>query len=470
MVRVIRLSIIFSILLISITLISCNSATTQSNTTLNGIGSSNGVDSNYTLITLPPPGNTAESYYNDLLTNLTTKQSNLAIDRILISTQNPVINPELFAIESTVVTSGLAVQFIAKLAQSNSGIQIYAYPNVEGDSQWESWIPPSSTPEPASCNAINPDSNDTEHNDVLKSICWVSLVNNIIAKDSIKSAVSGVAYDGQEFILGDSDESRSWVHTQAINDGLLLGWISGGLKSSVDLNLVELYNIEVYNKIPQKTDEIEPQSIISPYFSENYLTKVCSGGYCTLSGIFPGTQYATNESNSPSIGAVGANIYQCAISNGNSELESNSCDATYTNTTAIDLTANPATQMLQSWIYIYNSAQPILGTIDNFEAGSSIVYLFSTEYIGPIKSYYGSNLQCSEESNNCSCMASLYDPKASCGDGNNFGTWGNNLSDFKSFTTQFLNYQVGNTSCPAPGGCAVGIYTYDFIPQKWFNN
>ena len=67
-------------------------------------------------------------------------------------------------------------------------------------------------------------------------------------------------------------------------------------------------------------------------------------------------------------------------------------------------------------------------------------------------------------------MASLYNPTASCGDGNNFGTWGNNLSDFESFTAQFLNYQVGGTSCPAPGGCAACIYTYDFIPQKWFNN
>jgi hypothetical protein len=360
------------------------------------------------------------------------------------------------------------VQFIAKLAQLNNGIQIYAYPNVEGDSGWESWTPPSFNPEPASCTALNNPSNDTPHDDVLKSICWVSLVNNLIAESSSESAISGIAFDGQEFILGDADGTRSWIHTQTVNDRLLLGWISGGLKPSVDLNLVELYNIEVYNKTPQKTDEIEPQSIIYPYFSEPSLNKDCSGAYCTLSGIFPGTQYATNQSSNPTIGAVGANIYQCAISNESSELQANGCDTTYTS--VIDLTANPATQMLQSWIYIYNNAQPILGTINNFEAGSSIVYLFSTEYIGPIKSYSGSLLQCSESSGNCSCMASLYNPTASCGDGNNFGTWGNNLSDFESFTAQFLNYQVGSTSCPAPGGCAAGIYTYDFIPQKWFNN
>lgn len=41
-------------------------------------------------------------------------------------------------------------------------------------------------------------------------------------------------------------------------------------------------------------------------------------------------------------------------------------------------------------------------------------------------------------------------------------------SDFQNFAQQFLQYQVGNGSCPAPGECATGLYTYDFIPQKWY--
>ena len=452
----------------------------QSNPNNNGIGFSDGNDSNYTLVVYYP-GTNASSYYNDLLTNITTKTANIPVSRILLSVQNPYINPDLYQIGSTIATSGLAVQFLANLAKSNAPIQVYAYPNVESDSAWESWVVPTTNPEPASCTAANNQANTSQQQDVLKSICWANLVNQLINSTESATAINGVAYDGQEFILGDADDVRAWLYSQTSTNSLLLGWVSGGLKSSVDLNLIEVYNVGTYNKTPTKVDEIEPQKVTSFGYPSN-VNPVCNGTYCSYTGVFPGIQWASNNNGKPNLGAVGGNIYQCALSNGNAALLSaNSCDSTYS--TGVTINATPDAQMLQSFNYIYfntpyttlnqpifygsGSAQyPILPKPT--ESDTAVVFLFSTEYIGPMKSYYGTGLQCSEANNNCSCLASLYNPKASCGDGNNFGSWGNNLGDFKNFSTEFLTSQEIKGACPAPGGCAIGIYMYDFIPQQWY--
>ncbi|MBP9743255.1 MAG: hypothetical protein KBD37_07855 [Burkholderiales bacterium] len=458
-----------------ITIAGCNGSggTATSNAINNdGIGDSNGNDSAYTLvINVPYAGNgqTGANFYNDLLAHLTVGQSKVPASRILLSTQNPSVNPDLFAIGDTVGSSGLAVQFLAKLATSTAAVQVYVFPDVEVSSQWASWTPPVANPSISSCTAASDSTNTVEQQDALKSICWASLVNQLIAKEESGSvgAINGVAYDGQSFILGQAESTISWMHDMAAADNLFLGWVSGGLKSSVDLNLIEVYNIGTYNHTPVRVDEIEPQKVLDFFSSGTITTPVCSGQYCSYTGIFPGVQWATYVPESTGVGAVGANIYQCAISNTPELLQANSCDESYTN--VIDVAASPDAQMMQSFNYIYSNASPIFGTPpEPAESGNAIVYLFSTEYIGPMQSYYGSHLQCAEASGNCSCIASLYNSAASCGDGNNFGTWGSHLDNFINFTNEFLTAQEVNGQCPAPGGCAAGIYMYDYIPQEWY--
>lgn len=472
------ITLFFSALIIISAIVACSNGNQASNN--NGIGFSDGNDSNYTLVVYYP-GINAGTYYNDLLTNITTKTSDIPVSRILLSVQNPYVNPDLYKIGATVATSGLAVQFLANLAKNNALIQVYAFPDVESDSAWESWVLPTTTPEPASCIYANDQINDTQHQDVLKSICWANLVNQLINNEESVTAINGVAYDGQEFILGDADDVRAWMYSQTSNNNLLLGWVSGGLKSSVDLNLIEVYNVGTYNKTPTKVDEIEPQKITSFGYPPN-VNHVCSGQYCSYTGVFPGVQWATNNNGKVNLGAVGANIYQCALSGGSAgTLSANNCDDTYN--AGVQIAKTPDIQILQSFNYIYfntpyttlnqpifygdgSAKYPILPKPT--ESDMAVVFLFSTEYIGPMKSYYGTGLQCSEANNNCSCIASLYNSKASCGDGNNFGSWGNNLTDFKNFSTEFLTSQEIKGACPAPGGCATGIYMYDYIPQQWY--
>lgn len=468
-------------------IVACSSGTSQSNNA-NGIGDSSGNDSNYTLV-IYYPGNNANTYYNDLLTNLNSGQSNVPVDRILLSTQNPYLNPSLFAIGSNIANSGLAVQFLAKLAQSNPNVQVYAYPDVEISSGWENWTPPVVTPEPASCVAAVNSANSVEQQDVLKSICWASLVNQLIASSTStqESAISGVAYDGQSFILKDSDLNRAWIYNQTTNDGLLLGWLSSGMKINVNLNLIEVYDLDKGSTDAPRIDTVVPDSVYT--LTESYLVAktgnpnvgglvpVYNNGLNTYNGAFPGLQWilATNLGTKLESGEVGANIYQCALAN-TTTLSQLGCN-NYSNN--IDITQTPDNQMLQSLNYIFNNVQktpltisssgPIYGAESPAIPGNSIVYLFSTQYIGPVNSYAGSGLQCSESAGNCSCIASLYNPAATCGDENGFGSWGNNWSDFNKFSQQFLvSQETPQNQCPAPGGCAAGIYMYDFIPQKWY--
>ena len=232
--------ILLCLITLATTISACDSGNQASNN--NGYGGSSGNDSNYTLV-IYYPGMNASNYYNDLLTNITTKTADIPVSRILLSVQNPYVNPDLYKIGNTVASSGLAVQFLANLAKSNAPIQVYAFPDVESDSAWESWVVPVTSPEPASCTAATDPTNEAPQQDVLKSICWANLVNQLIKNEDSVTAINGVAYDGQEFILGDADSVRAWMYAQTSEsqtsaNKLLLGWVSGGLKSSVDLNLV----------------------------------------------------------------------------------------------------------------------------------------------------------------------------------------------------------------------------------------
>lgn len=431
--------------------------------------------SGYTLVVGYPyvqGSQTGAQYYSDLLNRLSPLQFAIPASRILLSVQNPTIN-NIFNIGASISTSGLAVQFLAQLAESNptGKIEVYAYPDVEKTSGWENWAPPQDLPPIASCSAIN-NTADVSQQDVLKSICWVGLVNQLIRKEHAGLVgVDGVAYDGQSFIMGDTDSGRAWIYSQTSANNLKLGWLSQGLKSSVDLNLLEVYDLGKYNHNLIRVDGIAPETV-SAFFSKVSIPPVCTGSYCSYTGIFPGTQWTTSNGT----GAVGANIYQCAIS-AESNLSANGCNSFYTS--AINTESGPASQILQSMNYINNFVpdqeltQPMFFSDaasfpSPMPADAAVVYLFSTQYIGPIQSYAGSNLQCTESAV-CSCVASAYNPLASCGEENGFGTWGNKLTEFKKMSYEYLLSQQINGQCPFPGGCRTGMYMYDFIPQQWYS-
>jgi hypothetical protein len=133
--------------------------------------------------------------------------------------------------------------------------------------------------------------------------------------------------------------------------------------------------------------------------------------------------------------------------------------------------------------YIWNAKPKQLPTKPHYGGGNgtlagTVVFLFSTQYAGPVKSYSDflkptpttSSSLCTDPttplSNQCKCIASQYDPIASCGDENSFGSWGANFADFMLFRDLFLTTQ-GGVNCPG-NSCSTGLYMYDFIPQAWY--
>lgn len=453
--------------------------------------------SGYTMI-VGAPYNTAgdkpaAQFYNDLLTRI-TNQSSLKISRILLNVDNPAQNPDIYGLNTTVANSGLAIQFIESVAKYNltaqNKIEIYAFTDVEAGDQygWGAWSVPADSVNIPSCNNVV-SQNDLNHANMLKSVCWASYVNKLIVKDGYASnSIVGNAYDGQKSALQDTDLNREWLYNQESADNLNLGWISSGLKSWVNLNLIEVYDLDKGNDYATpRLDTVAPDGVDTLTTIYNMATKGqdigmsvnYANGVDTLTGSFPGPQKLLtlapgNAESDFESGMVGANIYQCAINHGSSDY---GCDSTYTNN--VDINATPDQQIMQSFGHIFNNAvdsplgNNVYGAIPpatgwSIPQNSSVVYLLSTQYIGPVGSYAGSGKQCIDGAN-CSCVASKYNPQASCGDENGFGSWGNYLSQFQSVASSFLTSQ-GCDSTNFPGGCGMGIYMYDYIPQQWFNN
>ncbi len=458
--------------------------------------------SGYTMI-VGAPYNTAgdqpaHQFYSDLLARI-KNQSKLKINRIMLNIDNPTQNPDIYGLNSTVATSGIAVQFIESVAAYNlttpNKIELYAFSDVEANDQsgWGAWNTPQDSGSIPSCSNAGQPANDLNHANMLKSVCWTSYVNKLITKDGYAAnALTGNAYDGQENALQDSDVNREWLYNQIAQDKLNLGWISSGLKPWVNLNLIEVYDLDKGNNYATpRLDTVAPDGVATLTAAYNLATKgqdigmpvSYSNGVDTLTGSFPGPQKlfarapGTNESDFES-GIIGADIYLCAINHGSSEY---GCDSTYSSN--IDLNASPDQQIMQSFGYIFNNASdtalanniygaipPVAGGADpwTIPANNAVVYLLSTQYIGPVGSYAGSGKQCIDGAN-CSCVASKYNPQASCGDENGFGSWGNYLPQFQAVASSFLTSQ-GCDNANFPGGCGMGVYMYDYIPEQWFGN
>lgn len=469
--------------------------------------------------------NMATPLYDDLFVNLTSaaQQNKLRVSRILLSVQNPGNPGNIFnatfqiddAFKLGKPNNGKAIQFLSQLAEYNSKaqtpIEVYAYPDVEASSQWEFWNTPTSAPKVTSCSAASaPENNsDPSKQAMLKSICWASLVNQLIGGD--KPIIAGVAYDSQSNYLPQFHgkdpvpfNATGWTYPQVHADTyngveLKFGWITGkGIAASnpttVDLNLVEVYDLNS-NKNPAfdaltaskaggiiVTEGSKCTGILCSYNYSNVYPDTVNGN-TVYKQFFPGAQYAANfQSNTDNFApALGANIYQCALSKGSPDY---GCNGQYSSN--VDVNATLDVQILQAMNYVWTATPNQLPTAPyygakNYLAGN-VVYLFSTQYAGPVGSYYGKNKTtglvttskslCTDLENTsyqCSCIASKYTQFASCGDENSFGSWGNNLADFKNFVfgpSGFMSSQGGN-NCPG-NSCSPGLYMYDFIPSAWY--
>ena len=447
----------------------------------------------YTVVVyLPVVSNTTTTtIYDSLYTNITSSasQAKLPISRVLLSAVSPSTHG-VFNVSTDV--GSLAVSFLTKVAAYNKAnpsklIQVFAYPDVGTDGAWLNWAIPTQYLSIPSCK-LSQTTQDQSQKAMLLSICWTSAVNQLIGSN----VLLGVVYDQQSNWLKSTNPTTQipWTYTQAHNDSLLIGWISGnGVAASagkVDLNFVEVYDLYAngYPYYDSLALETIPTVVQQP--------GTCVNGLCTYeegnavkkpgdlpSAFFPGTQYTypytDSKGNAAIAGVVGANIYQCAISK---DLGSDSCTSAYS--TNVDTSQPPSAQVLQAINYIWNFVPKQALTAPHYGPKNSlsgnVIYLFSTQYIGPQKSYFASATvtsknQCADPSapttQACSCIATQYNPHAFCGGENGFGSWGNYYSEFVQFTTLFLNSQGGG-NCPGQS-CSAGIYMYDYIPQAWYS-
>ena len=483
-----------------------------------GLGSSSGSIAFTAVVGIPYiNGNVQNTIYEDLYRTISeSTSSTLSISRILLTIQNPGNAPDFFntvfrigdSFSLTDLNNGKAIGFLQQLANYNltakTPIEVYAYPDVEISSKWEKWQRPSKAPSTPSCLAGDAEA-DPSKKAMLYSICWTSLVNQLIAGD--KPIISGVAYDNQSNYLANAHAAdqppfspTGWTYTQAHGDSyknitLNLGWITAkGVPANnadkVDLNLIEVYDLNS-NKNPAY-DALVPATagLLMVSQSSSCTGALCafdysnaypsvSGGTTTFKKFFPGTQYALNfPPTSPNFTpTLGANIYECALSNGST---SYGCNDQYL--ANVDTSLPIDKQVLQAMNYIWNAIPKMAPTGPYYGANGylagNVVYLFSTQYAGPVTGYYGydkntkitttSKSLCVDPQNTdnlCSCVSSRFNSHASCGDENSFGSWGKNFKEFISFVTGFMSTQ-GGTNCPG-NNCSAGIYMYDYVPQSW---
>lgn len=443
------------------------------------------IENAYTVIVALPvvTKTTTTTIYDSLYGNLTnaTAQAKVPISRVLLTTVSPSIS-DVFNVDNA--QGSLTVSFLSKLADYNNknpslAIQVIAYPDVEPGSPWLGWVVPTQYLSIPSCK-LSQTAVDQSQQAMLLSICWASAVNKFIGS----KIISGVAYDQQKNWLVHTNPLTQipWTYDQAHADGLLIGWISGkGIAAAagkLDLNFVEVYDL--YSQKSPFYDSIALETISGLVGAATS----CSNGLCSYDAsnigsnvnFFPGTQYdypyIDKNGNQAYAGAVGANIYECAISK---DLNADSC-TTYAQ--GVDTSQSPSAQIMQAFNYIWNGPPKQSSPLAHFGSsnylGGNVIYLFSTQYIGPQKSYFATSTvtsrnQCADPSapaNSCSCIATLYSPNAFCGADNGFGAWGDHYPEFVNFTKLFLG-TYGSSNCPGQS-CSAGIFMYDYIPQAWY--
>ncbi len=431
--------------------------------------------------------------YTDLLNRL---ESPFQVNQLLVSTEDPGINPGAYQIGTTVANSGVAVQFLSQLATQNPNILVYAYVDIEAGNPWGWQIPSALSGSIPSCQAATTPGMTQGRQDVLKSFCWANAVNQLVktANHSQNNVLVGVAYEGQTF---EDAGDTAWIAQQAKLYGLKFGWFSSGADANADVNFIELYDLNKGSvapapAAPYRVDTIAPETVVGgdfipatpwPLDPNNQPCDPTQGAtvpdpyvVCPYgSNIFPGTQMSgpgscdTKHNKWVPTGAVGANIYDCAI---NSTGSATLCQ--FTSYPSVYEANNPEDKIMQSlnYIYKYTNPGPIPPvTASDLSGNNNVVYMFSAQYIGPLNSYYGGGQQCIENTGNCHCVASQYSPTASCGDENGFGAWGDgqehNDTVLRANFQNFLN-NFSNQVCAGSSSCSVGIYMYNYLPAQWF--
>ncbi len=381
--------------------------------------------------------------------------SPFSVNRILLDVLSPApgIDPANYGIGDSVADSGYAIQFLSQLASKYPNIEVYAYLDIEkaappaspaspaSPTAWGQWTIPTglSTPGPTSlpsciaATAVVPP--PTPRQDILKSMCWANAVNQLIGQN----VITGVAYEGQRF---EDAGDTAWIAGQATQYHLKFGWISSGADSNADINFIEIYDKDQNHYTSIDTAALEAE-------------------YALGAVTFPGPQLVANG------GEVSGNIYQCALDPANSNCTG--YQSAFKNSSP---PSAPDLGVMDAFNYIFNGnvQTPLSPSTFSLSEPLSkpIVFLFSTQYIGPLGAYAGSGKLCTEAAHNCACIASLYDSKgtASCGDENGFGAW-QNSADLQSFIK--FNNAFQTDVCQGSALCETGIYMYDYIPQSWFN-
>jgi hypothetical protein len=349
---------------------------------------------------------------------------------------------------------------------------------IQGPCAFNKAIPDENYPDPkVSPNAVTAD----QAEEMMMTVCWATAMNTHLGKPVIQ----GLAYDGQSNLMPSTTDNLAWFkselnyyHRQNPNVPQYLGWIHGGTNASVDVSFFELYD-QYKGTLPLRVTEVAQEGVPADYDSVVAAAKApdCPNGETcsTPAGdVFPGLQYITesinpNNGNRLESGLIGASIAQCSWDVTHGSLASDGCDSYQQN---IDTTQSLENQILQSYAYIFlgiPKATDFSGlSFFGLNPGSSSlppseVFLFSTQYFGPVQSV---------DPVPTPCVLNDLVPDATCGIENGFGVWSNQngLQSFKNLTHQFLYYAQScgpNKTCVYDG--YAGIYMYDFIPQAWYS-
>lgn len=396
-----------------------------------------------------------QTFYQAILNQLKTGHP-FKINRIVMITTPPVGTtsaPGLYTIGPTVDKSGAFIKdFISQIKDikqnSNPDLEVFVMPDVESDSaQWSDWKGWQNVAVP-SCASISNLPSGSPTRWVTKSVCWANKINQLLP-----GSIDGIAYDGQGFILGNEPKPVYDIVHSPGNTVQTLGWVSGGPKSNVDINFIEIYDLYKGNHNLVRIDTVTPDDAYK---------------YKNITKVFPGNQKDST---------IGPNISNCAIDSSNALCNQYS--------KYIDTKQPASDQVIQSWNFIYNftSSAPFIydSAVINMK-NDNVVFVFSTQNKGKVGEYIDPKTGKGATTTISNCFRLQFmkpiPSDATCGDENGFGSWyqpSNNfnpLQEFKAATSGFLTgacQGTVNANCDYNKNNMGGIWQYDYIPQSWLS-
>jgi len=427
--------------------------------------------------------------YPNLPDNLSSGQ--IKVSRIVFNAVSPVQQPADYGPNMNPTSSFQTLLQSFLPGNSLSGIEVYVDPDSERGfpGLWIKWLTNlSSPPSYPVCHFQANSTTPQGGQEMMAGLCWATAMNHALGGEVIQ----GLAYDNQSTEMPYSDTNVIWFKSQmqAYHKAdpdvpEKLGFMGGGAwttammpdgSPALDISFVEVYDLDKGNASKPRISSVALESVPTILSGEgvNCPSTPATGTYCSsIPGkTFPGLQWEEYVLQNPSnqkagwTSAAGTSITGCALNP-----QDSNCDvyhqAILSGSAALSSSASLEDQILASYAYIFTqTTQPsnLAHVFGQVPANSSeqIVYLFSTQYIGP---------EMTTSPITSGCLIADADPthKSSCGSENGFGVWNNeeNLQNFKNLTHLFLQaVDVPNASYAYDG--KAGIYLYDFIPSNWY--